>query len=804
MLLTDLSKRNFLPFLGVLVLLLFSHQSFAQQNLQPSPDTVKTIVNDSVLPNLMVKVASYTSKIDNTDFMIRRKFKINPIAANLPELERKVKGFKSRLRRRGGQMNLRSLNSGVIMLKEIQEDLVGYESVLNGYSAELTKTNAEVKKILADPALNVVVADTLLMGQLTDLRVEGRSLDSLQEKTLSKVNLLRNKVSVNVLETTDIISDMRYLTMTFKMGMWKPEEPPLLKAKAEDYDSALGEIIGKGLYRSSRIISIYLSEKWNVLTIGILVFILLSVWSVLNMYRIRRQPNAAEVLKPMHFLKRSVLVGGLMAFFTYLPFFFANPPMSLQHACELLRLFPLMFLIHPYLTKSSKLAWLLLCALWVVYAVDDILLDSALAERWGLLLAGLLLLLICGKLIIDRAPKFVNLPESPITLPLLVFTVAQVVLSIIFNLTGRVSLAKILGVSAIQCLMLGVTLKVFCAMVLEAVYLQSEAYQNSRFSEFINFKVIRERFLRALWVIASIIWVVSLVRNLTMYDAMVRALDSFFNDVRSIGSMVFTFKSVAIFFFILWLSSVLSGTINFFFGSESANVSSKRQRLGSMMLLIRLAIWTLGFWIAVAAAGIPMDKLSIMIGALGVGIGFGLQNIVNNLVSGVILAFERPIQVGDLIEVGGKKGVVKEIGVRSSKINNNEGADIIIPNGDLLSQHLINWTMQDRNKQVEFAIGIPYESNIKDIRDIVQEALAGNEKVMSSPAPGVVVQQFGDWAIDLRISFWVHDLADAGSVRSNAMITIFEKLSEKGIKIPVYKPPPIPQPGGPDGTSQLA
>jgi small-conductance mechanosensitive channel len=804
MLPTDLSKRNFLPFFGILALLLFSHQSFAQQRPQPRPDTVKTIVNDSVLPNLMVKVASYTAKIDHTDFMIRRKFKINPIAANLPELERKVKGFKSRLRRRGGQMNLRSLNSGVIMLKEIQEDLAVYQSVLNGYSAELTKTNADVKKIIADPALTFKVADTLLMGQLTDLRVEGHSLDSLQEKTLSKVNLLRNKVSVNLLETTDIIADMRYLTMTYKMGMWKPEEPPLLKAKEEDYDTALGEITGKALYRSWRIISIYLSEKWNVLTVGILVFILLSSWTLLNMYRIRRQHNAAEVLEPMHFLKRSVLVGGLMAFFTYLPFFFADPPMSLLHACEFLRLLPLVFLIHPYLTNSSKLAWWLLCALWVVYALDDILLDSALAERWALLLAGILLLLICGKLIRDRAPKFVSLPESPVTRALLVFTLAQVVLSIIFNLTGRVSLAKIFGVSAIQCLMLGVTLKVFCAMVLEAIYLQSEAYQDSRFSEYINFKVLRERFLRVLWVLASIVWVVSLVRNLTMYDAMVSALGSFFNEIRSIGSMVFTFKSVAIFFCILWLSSVLSGIINFFFGSESTKISSKRNKLGSMMLLIRLAIWTLGFWIAVAAAGIPMDKLSIMIGALGVGIGFGLQNIVNNLVSGVIIAFERPIQLGDLIEVGGKVGVVKEIGVRSSKINNNEGAEIIIPNGDLLSQHLINWTMQDRNKQVEFAIGIPYESNIRDIRDIVQETLAGNEKIMSSPVPAVVVQQFGDWAIDLRITFWVHDLADAGSVRSNAMITIFEKLSEKGIKIPVYKPPPIPQPGGPDGAPQLS
>jgi potassium efflux system protein len=201
--------------------------------------------------------------------------------------------------------------------------------------------------------------------------------------------------------------------------------------------------------------------------------------------------------------------------------------------------------------------------------------------------------------------------------------------------------------------------------------------------------------------------------------------------------------------------------------------------------LIRLAIWILGFFIAVAAAGIPIDKLSIMIGALGVGIGFGLQSIVNNLVSGVIIAFERPIQVGDLIEVGGKLGVVKEIGVRSSKINNNAGADIIIPNGDLLSQHLINWTMQDRSKQIEFMLGIPYDSDIKNVQKIILDTLAGNEEIMTTPIPAIVVNQFGEKTLDLKIQFWVYDLANGGPARTKAMIDIYEKLSQSGIHLPV-------------------
>ncbi|MEP7141687.1 MAG: mechanosensitive ion channel domain-containing protein [Ferruginibacter sp.] len=758
-------------------------------------DSIKTVVNDSLLPTLVIKVASYTATIDHTDFMIRRKFKIAPISLNLPDIERRVKGFKSRLEKRGSQMNLRSLNSGVIILKEILDDLASYQSILNNYSSELTRSNTEVKKIIHDPALNLKISDTILMEQMADIRIEGLGLDSLQQKTLTKVNLLRNRVSVTLLETTDIISDMRYLTITFKMGMWKPEETPLLYAKQNEYQNQLGEITGNALKRSWKIILIYLGEKWNVLTLGLLVFIFLFSWTMMNMRRIKKQDNVGDILQPMHFLRRSVLIGGMMAFFTYSPFFFADPPMSFLHACEFFRLALLFYLIYPYLTKPSKIIWMLLCLLWIFYALDNILLESALGERWGLFSGGILLVAICVKLIISKKPNFIDLPESPATKALVIFTLTQVSLSIVFNLTGRVSLAKILGVSAIQCLMLGISLKVFCTMVLEAIYLQSEAYHDSRFSEYINFSVLRQRFLRVLWTLSSIVWFVALMRNLTFYDAMIQRLGSFFNATRTIGNMVFTFQSVAVFICIIWLSSVISGIINFFFGNEGSKITSKRSKLGSMMLLIRLTIWTLGFGIAVAAAGIPLDKLSIMIGALGVGIGFGLQNIVNNLVSGVILAFERPIQVGDLIEVGGKLGVVKEIGVRSSKINNNEGADIIVPNGDLLSQHLINWTMQDRNKQVAFMIGIPYQSNIKEVKTVIQEILAKNEKIMEAPGPAIMVQQFGDWAIELKILFWVNDLSEAGSIRSNAMIEIYEKLAAAGMALPVYKGPPVQESG---------
>lgn len=174
-----------------------------------------------------------------------------------------------------------------------------------------------------------------------------------------------------------------------------------------------------------------------------------------------------------------------------------------------------------------------------------------------------------------------------------------------------------------------------------------------------------------------------------------------------------------------------------------------------------------------------------MLGALGVGIGFGLQNIVNNLVSGIILAFERPIQIGDQIEIGNKSGVVKEIGVRSSKIHNAEGADIIVPNGDLLSQHLINWTMQDRSKRVEFMIGVPYSSDLDAVILLIKETLKKNENILPVPEPVVIVQDFGEYAISVRILLWVGDLAVGGGVRSAAMIDVKKALAEAGVQLQI-------------------
>jgi small-conductance mechanosensitive channel len=235
---------------------------------------------------------------------------------------------------------------------------------------------------------------------------------------------------------------------------------------------------------------------------------------------------------------------------------------------------------------------------------------------------------------------------------------------------------------------------------------------------------------------------------------------------------------------IIYLSSFLANTIGYIASLKDEQQGAERsKRLGSSILLIRLAIFTLGFLIAIAASGIPIDKITIILGALSVGIGFGLQTIVNNLVSGIILAFERPIQIGDTIQVGAVEGVVKDIGIRASKIKNWDGAEVIIPNGDLLAHHLTNWTLSDKIRRVELTIGVAYESDMDLVTELIQKEL-GTDEIMKLPAPKVFLQTFGDNSVNFRVLFWVDDVDIWVSIRDQVMRGIFKSFKENGIEIP--------------------
>jgi len=191
-----------------------------------------------------------------------------------------------------------------------------------------------------------------------------------------------------------------------------------------------------------------------------------------------------------------------------------------------------------------------------------------------------------------------------------------------------------------------------------------------------------------------------------------------------------------------------------------------------------------GFLLAVAASGFPLDKLTIIISAFGVGIGFGLQNIVNNLVSGLILAFEKPIQIGDIVEIDGAQGTMKTIGIRSSKILTGDGSEVIIPNGDLISHHVINWTLSNSNRQVAIIVHTAYGVDIDKVKDMLKSLLQNRDDIMNAPAPAVFINNVTEGFVEFKILFWVADISTTAELKSRVLTAIYQEFIKQDIALP--------------------
>jgi potassium-dependent mechanosensitive channel len=170
-------------------------------------------------------------------------------------------------------------------------------------------------------------------------------------------------------------------------------------------------------------------------------------------------------------------------------------------------------------------------------------------------------------------------------------------------------------------------------------------------------------------------------------------------------------------------------------------------------------------------------------GSLGVGVGFGLQNIVNNLVSGLILLFERPIRVGDIVEMKGQAGVVKRIGARSSTIQTGEDAEVIVPNRNLISNEVINWTLSSVRRRVDIPVGVAYGTDRERVLSLLIEVTAAHSGVTRNPKPESYFVSFGDSALNFELRFWTYQ-EDWFRLKSDVAVGVTKALREAHIEIP--------------------
>jgi small-conductance mechanosensitive channel len=242
---------------------------------------------------------------------------------------------------------------------------------------------------------------------------------------------------------------------------------------------------------------------------------------------------------------------------------------------------------------------------------------------------------------------------------------------------------------------------------------------------------------------------------------------------------------VLAFFLTVWVAYLLSAFIRFVLQEDvypRARIApGLSYAISSLLHYVTLA---LGVVVGMGLMGVDLSRLTVLAGAFGVGIGFGLQSVINNFVCGLILLFERPIHVGDMIEIGDLLGEVRRIGIRASTVRTRQGADIIVPNAQLVTDKVTNWTLSDKLRRIQLPVGVNYGASPKKVIEMLEAVARATPRVLQNPEPRAIFMSYGDSSINFELRAWTDESINWRQVLSNLAVAVYDAVLEAGMAFP--------------------
>ena len=674
-------------------------------------------------------------------------------------------------------------------LDHLQGSLEDWQTSLDDIASKLVQHQTDLIKFSKDSILKASPNDSLLKARFfarrKNLLQRWNHLDSVNRNALFKVNVLQDKVGTvyaDMLDETDHIDTkikkfaLRALTGDFGY-VWQVD------SEYNDFKEALMSTI---TLNNTLLYYFFKNETVTHLT-AFIFLVLVFGWLLYNRAKTkRRQADADTIFEQAPFIDKLPIVSCLLVVTAITPYFYDHPPVIFLEGVFFVSIILALIIVKRFYHITLFNSLLALFGLAIAFGVSNLLIEVTNVDRYTILVLSALAAFIGWKFYKKvKAEPEENLPNTGIAL--IIFMALQA-LSLLCDITGRFSVAKIIGVTAVYNLWFLVTLYLVVKIILQGLFLQFQSRNTeSNLLSLLDYTLVESKFRKFLRICAALLWLFFLFQNLNIDDAATDYLTNLLGESRTVAGASFTVGGFVIFIGVIWLSSILSRIVSYFYdvsAQRSTLLDSLKKKNRTSTLLIRIGVFTVGFFLAIAASNFPLDKITIIISAFGIGIGFGLQNIVNNLVSGLILAFEKPIQIGDVIEVDTRSGSVKEIGIRSSKLATGDGAEVIIPNADLISHHVINWTLSNNNRRVEIIISVAHGSDIEKVKTMLSKLLSDRDDIMTSPEPLVFFHNLTPASIDFRLLFWAADISTWLRLKSNVLTDLYASLTEQGIALP--------------------
>ncbi|WP_159473166.1 mechanosensitive ion channel family protein [Dyadobacter sp. 3J3] len=772
------NMRFIIPFL---IFVLSSEISVVAQNKNTSTDS------SAVIPDtLLFRLEKYQAAINDMNAANKKGYDGDKIRLLLQNIKTNVLQIDSAMQVDKTIPDSKNLLNYRLMLTDAQLKTGSWRKSLSKYNSELQRMSEQVIQFGRDSLLTVDTKDTTsrqyYSSQISDLRIRLQETGKVTVANLDTVSRLLAEVSTVYFKTTDLQSVVDDYLKESGRNLLSKEYSYLWNATKLDSTDKIGRLIKVSYFGQDKILRYFFNSTWDNRIFLLLICAAFFWWVYIN-FRLAGKPDLSKTIGELKFnyVSKIPILATLVVLFNVTPLFEPDSPAIYIELNQFFLLITLTLFLYKRLPKNQLRVWFEIIGLYALVIFSNAFVNESFVLR--ALIIGVNALSIYFGIWLYRKMKEANF-EKKFIKPVVVIYVILNILSVLLNIFGRISLSKSFNLTAINGLIQVISLAVFIQVVLEAMELQIKVSSCSGglFSR-LNIKKVRFTFNSMLAFLSIVLWLLVFAINLNIIDTFVDLSQQLLIKPRTFGSITFTFGNILFFIVIIFVSNQLQKHIGILFGETDTSFGSSAIEKNSKLALIRLIIIIIGFLFAITVSGVPLDKITVLIGALGVGIGLGLQNVINNFVSGIILIFEKPFNIGDYIELADKKGKVLDIGIRSSKLLTPQGSRVIIPNGDLLSGRLVNYTQKNSSLKSELIFKVNIETDLELVKKLINGVVDQAEEMIKNAPRQILFNAITADSVELKVLVWVSSVYVEATFKSFVFEQLLKKFKENNIKV---------------------
>ena len=701
------------------------------------------------------------------------------------------------------KMNRRELKASLIEWNNYRSQIKEYQKILKTRAGVISEINDEIVKESekwrqTKKELSKISDSEKIYAGLDPIISTLQDILSIAHERLDNIFIIQKKLTSLVLNIDDIITEIKLAEQQLQKDYFAFDSQPIWKshligpAKIDSLNSEnipQGKIIQSNIEKNTSQIKEFLSSNIKTVLFQIIFIVLLFILIVLVnkrwMKRVDELTNPIEIQSKIilsHPVSATIVSGVLISAF----FYTALIPVFAEIHIFLI-LLATVYLLPKLTDKRFSLFLILIFISYFIQTFESYLGINSSILRWLSIIDAIILIsaLATGRKIMISSPE----QFKPIYKLFIAITPVYIVIlsgAILANVFGMVSLSRFLIKGVLISTALGMvvflTVKVIISLVILFFKLR-RSYSIQALSNMVN--ATHRRILPILYLAGFLVWIMFSLKGFEIYNFIVSWFDELMTIQWDIGEMTISLGGLLAFLGIFIITLILSKLTATIFQDDWMINVLPRGIAPAISLILRIILISIGLYMALSAAGLDLSKLGFMLGALGVGIGFGLQNIVLNFVAGLILAFERPINLGDTIEIDQEFGIVTNIGVRSSNIKSYSGYEAIIPNGDLISKKVINYTLTNRDRRSKIIMKTAPNADPEKVIELFNKIAIAEPNTQNYPAPNTYFYGYDpDGNLSFALIYWT-TFSDTLKTDSDIALNIFSKLKEEGIDPPI-------------------